>query len=379
MQLQNEYVARRDRYDALARERALTYSEGTLVDSLRERLRSRGYTVARKSLGGVHTFAFIPRLGWHDALYPDLRVLGPVTEFDYVGEGMGSDAPETAEHRGEINAVAFQRLRTAHDLLPVDWVFIYGSGREIGVDFVRRITDELGIPVVTMCLDDKQSWSGQKIGNQHAGQVDLAPWSDLSWTSARVACEWYLAEGGRPFYQPEGFDSSTCRPLAVEQDIPVSFIGNAYGFRTELMRDLEHAGIPVAVYGEGWARSSPVFGDRQIEVINRSVINLGAGGIGYHEALRNVKTRDFEIPGTGGGVYLTSFNADLAQHFHIGEEIACYGSRFELVELIRHYLRHREEARLMARRARERCLTEHRWLHRYQRVLEILGVLSAAQ
>jgi spore maturation protein CgeB len=99
------------------------------------------------------------------------------------------------------------------------------------------------------------------------------------------------------------------------------------------------------------------------------------GGIEYSETLTNVKGRDFEIPGTGGGMYLTTFNADLAQHFVAGQEIACYGTRDEMLELIRWYLRHPGEADAMAVRARERSLREHRWLHRYEKLLSILGVL----
>ena len=69
------------------------------------------------------------------------------------------------------------------------------------------------------------------------------------------------------------------------------------------------------------------------------------GGIGYLEGITNVKARDFEIPGTGGGVYLTSFNPDLARNFTVGEEILCYSNRDEMLELIRYYLAHPEEAR----------------------------------
>jgi len=87
-----------------------------------------------------------------------------------------------------------------------------------------------------------------------------------------------------------------------------------------------------------------------------------------------VKTRDFEILGTGGGVYLTSFNADLAQHFTIGEEILCYHTRDELIDLIRYYLARPEEAGAIAQRARARSLREHRWLHRYETLLRIAGV-----
>ena len=72
----------------------------------------------------------------------------------------------------------------------VDWVFVYASGAEISADTVRRITEELGIPIVNMCLDDKQSWTGAWMGDHRAGQIDIAATFDLSWTSARVACEW---------------------------------------------------------------------------------------------------------------------------------------------------------------------------------------------
>ncbi len=128
-------------------------------------------------------------------------------------------------------------------------------------------------------------------------------------------------------------------------------------------------------YGSGWENVG-VWGDKQVEILNRSKINLGIGAIGHAEYLTNVKTRDFEIPGCGGGVYLTSFNPDLALHFDVGREILCYRSRDELLELIRYYLRHSDEACEIAQAGRKRCLSEHRWFHRYQRILKVLGVID---
>jgi spore maturation protein CgeB len=43
--------------------------------------------------------------------------------------------------------------------------------------------------------------------------------------------------------------------------------------------------------------------------------------------------------------------------------------------LTRYYLAHPEEARRISADARQRALREHRWLHRYARVCEILQVL----
>jgi len=45
-----------------------------------------------------------------------------------------------------------------------------------------------------------------------------------------------------------------------------------------------------------------------------------------------------------------------------------------MLELIRYYLAHPEEANAIAQRGRERCLREHRWLHRYKRMTEIIGL-----
>jgi hypothetical protein len=379
-QLHRRYNTRRERYAREANQRGLAYCEADVVRLVRARLSARGSTPSPRPPGEIHTFAFIPQIGWHPALLGDLRELGPVTMFDYAQLGFEWEefywAKATGrERRRAMNAMILPALREAHRRRVVDWVFVYASGAEISADTIRRITGELGVPVVNMCLDDKQSWTGAWMGDHRAGQIDIAATFDLSWTSARVACEWYLVEGARPLYMPEGFDGSTFRPVDVPQDIPVSFIGGAYGFRPHVIEFLRRRGIPVLTFGSGWGTRS-VWGAEQVEVINRSVINLGMGGIGYSEDLTNVKTRDFEIPGTGGGLYLTSFNADLARHFIVGEEIACYRSRDEMVELIRHYLRHPGEARSISRRARARCVSEHRWLHRYRRVCQILGILT---
>ena len=380
-QLHRNYTHRREYYAQLCRDQHITYDEAYVRKKIRGRLSKRGCTPKIQEFGNVHTFAFIPRIGWHAALYEDLYELGPVSEFDYAKLGYSAKSFYTfssaaARERREMNTLALNAIRAAHNKRPIDWIFIYASGLEIRSELLRAIQDELGIPLVNMCLDDKQSWAGEVFDGQPTGQIAIAPHFDLSWTSARVACEWYLCEGGLPIYMPEGFDQKYFRPLPVDRDIPVSFIGGAYGFRPSVIRSLRRANIPVEVFGPGWGTRS-VWGEEQVEIINRSCINLGLGGIQYSEQLTNVKTRDFEIPGAGGGLYLTSFNPDLAQHYNIGNEIACYRNRDEIIELIRHYLARPEEARGVAERGRQRCLSEHRWIHRYERICKVLGILDS--
>jgi hypothetical protein len=378
-QLHREYEERRERYARIANERGLVYREEDITAAVQARLRKRGYRTAPRALGSVHTFAFIPRISWHAALYPDLRRLGPVSEFDYVKYGYSwtefwTRSRSAAARRREMNELVLPALREANARRPLDWVFVYATGLEVRRELLERIVDEFGIPVVSMCLDDKQSWTGPDFDGQPLGQVGIASAFDLCWTSARVACDWYLAEGTCPIYLPEGYDETLYHPLDVPRDVPVSFVGGAYGFRPGLIRYLRQHQVPVQVYGYGWKNGGWV--DNGVELFNRSVINLGMGGIGYSEGLTNVKTRDFEIPAAGGGLYLTSFNPDLALHFRIGEEIVCYRSRDESLELVRYYLKHPDEAFAIADRARRRCVSEHRWLHRYQRILQVLGILG---
>lgn len=381
-QLHRSFRQRQMDYARRAEVAGLRYDLQSTANDVQQRLASRGYHPTLKDSGDIHTFAFIPRIGWHSALYPDLQVLGRVSEYDYSAHGY------TPEEFRKRNALAVRRRQAMHrEFLetlcrvhaedPVDWVFIYASGLEVTPQLVEEITQRIGVPVVNMCLDDKQSWDAPGMDGSRFGQIDLAPAFDLSWTSARVACEWYLCEGGRPIYMPEGFDPNFYRPMPVEKDVPVSFIGGDYGFRRSLIRDLRRCNVPVHVFGPGWGTES-LWGEDQIRMINRSQINLGAGGIKYSEMLTNVKTRDFEIPGTGGGVYITTFNPDLAEHFDIGREIVCYHSREELVDLIRYYLRRPEEADAIAERGRARCLREHRWLHRYRSICDVLGISAAA-
>lgn len=379
-QVEDEYRQRREHYQAIAETMRLSYSESWTTSSVRKRMAARGYTPRSRKRGEVHTFALFPLYGWHQHLLPDLRELGPLTHFDYQSLGFSLEElsrpdARAAARREEMFRLILPALRAAHSRRAIDWIFCYGGGQDLSPDLLLAITEELGVPIVNMSLDDKQGWAGRSTSRWRTGAVDITSGVDLYMTSARVACEWHMIEGGRPVYLPEGFDASALAPRQHSRDFPVSFVGAAYGFRLSVAEFLRRHGIDLRTFGSGWPGSGWV--DDPVDVFNRSSVNLGMGGIEYSEELTNVKARDFEIPGTGGGVYLTSFNADLAQHFVVGEEILCYRGRDEMLEGLRYCLAHPEDADAIAARARVRALRDHRWLHRYQTLLRILGVLAS--
>jgi hypothetical protein len=375
--MEEEYRQRRDKYHHMATERGLVYDEGTVTALIRARLRDRGYRPIPRRIGELHTFAVIPMVSWHRHLLSDLRELGPLTLFDYTSLGYRVEDMLRADGntlclRRELMELLWAKLCETHARRPVDWVFCYAGGKDNSSALYRRITDELGIPTVNISLDDKHCWTGPWMGDHHSGAVGLTAAFDLFVTSSRVSCEWHMVEGGRPIYMPEGFDASYYRPRSGPRDIPVSFIGAAYGFRPAVIEFLRTRGISVEAFGQGWPGNG--YAEDPVGIYNRSIINLGMGGILGSEELTSVKGRDFEVTGTGGAVYVTSYNPDLARHFSVGEEILCYSTRDEMLEIVRDCLARPDECREIARKARERCVSEHRWLHRYMKMLEILGI-----
>ena len=376
-QFLREYRRRRDTYDAVVQAQGLVYHPKRSADAARERAAKRGHKIPAVRSSELHTMAFVPRLGWHSILISELSKLGQLSLFDYTELGiswMDLYLGDVAARRS-MNEAFLKWAVDVHRQRPVDWVYIYASGTEMSPGTIQSLQSAISAPVVGMCLDDKNSWAGPFRDGYRSLQVDLAPVVDLAWTSSRVACDWYLAEGGRPVYLPEGCSPDLFEPLPVQKDIDVSFVGQAYGFRPRFLKALGRANIDVQGFGRGWP-SGPISDTDYVRILNRSRINLGLGGIGYAPEVTNVKARDFEIPCSGGGLYVTTYNADLALHFDTGREIACYRDIDEAIEVIRYYLRHPEEATAMSTRARARCLREHTWTCRFGEVLMLLGIVQ---
>lgn len=378
--LHREYDRRRERYKTVKDKQSSVSIEDDM-NSLKQHFISYGrWNHKHKKVGEIHTFAIVRRKTWEVSLTDELKALGKVTIFDFYERGFDESIQTKNDlwlrKREEENKAIIEVLQKTHKTNPVDWVFCYFDGLFILRSTIETIKNSFNIPTVNMCLDDKHSWDGYRLGEQMTGQIALASVFDLSWTSARIAVDWYNLEGGRCIYLPEGFNPAEYYPISVDFDIPVSFMGACYGARPLLINFLKKHGIPVQVFGSGWGWAGSGYGKSPNEIFNKGQINLGCGYIGHSMDLTNVKGRDFDIPGAGGGIYLTTFNADLAQHFQIGKEILCYHSFDECLELIRYYLDRPDECRAMAKLARERCLREHRWLHRYIYICQLLGILD---
>jgi hypothetical protein len=376
------YRRRRERYEALVAADPRAHRPEAAVARARARLAQRGYSPSRRNIGEVHTFAYVPSNWSHqNQIASALSAIGPCTRFDYVAKGVTLRSLRTREagsqqRRTEILKAMLDELREAHRRRPVDWFFSYAVGWDMTAEVLKQIQEDLGIPTVNISLDDKNWWDEIERGDRGSALRDIVVRYDLGWTSARVVLPWYWAEGGQAIFLPEGANTDWFRPLDVPRETVVGFVGDNFGFRTQIVETLRRAGIPVETHGAGWP-GGRLSDDKMLKFFNRCRINLGLGDMHFSRWLTNLKGRDFEIPATGRGLYITSYNSDLAQCFSIGTEIQCFRGVDELIELLRLHLGNLEEMSAMASRARERCVRSHQWKHRYIAILQALGILAA--
>jgi hypothetical protein len=362
-----------EQYGMLAEERGLRYSEDQVRAHVAARLKGR--PIPTRRAGEVHTGMLVLKHNWGIGMVWEAEFLGPVSAFDREEQGFGDADLLKLQRLRELQQRILRFVEATHRQRPLDWLLIPCHGKLILRDTLREIRERWGIPLVNQWLDCKQSFElGLGPHGQDSGMRDIAPEFDLVWTSARSMCEPYLAMGACPLFLGEGFSPRLTPRVNCAKMHEVGFLGVRYGLRPDYIAALRRGGLRVVTRGDGWGTSEVPL-DQMGRFYSECKVNLGMGGVGYSMQLTTLKGRDFEVPGAGG-TYLTTFNPDLSPYFHIGEEIVCYRTVEEMVWLARQLVRDEAWREALAARAHARAMREHRWLHRFQHVLELLGVLG---
>ena len=332
--------------------------------------------MAKAGPGELRVFAAVA----NDAGGP--QVVGPLSEaFDTAHFDLAAYRtlyrPETTTDltwRGRLQGDVLDAFAAAHAERPVDVVFAYGSHLDFEPETLQALRS-YGVPVCVLCLDDKHRFEETPSWGYPNGQKPLIGAVDVHLTNSRECIRWYLAEGAAAYYMPQGIDVDVFAPRDVPKDIDVSFLGQKYGARAKFVEALGRAGIEVECFGPGWGRM--LTDDERIELYSRSKICLGIGGVAYSERITCIKGRDFEVP-AAGGVYLTTYEPELTEVFHLGRELLCYRNEIDCAEQIRYYLEREDERRRIGEAGRERCVREHTWERRLSGLFAWMGLLEPA-
>ena len=197
-------------------------------------------------------------------------------------------------------------------------------------------------------------------------------------------------------YQQRGMTNVVYAPYACHPDLyypvegrakeyDVTFIGQAYRGRPELVRWLKEQGVNIRLWGQGW-EVHPALRDiaggflphqAMLEVFAQSKIVLGMSWVSGDGVTLQIKGRTFEYAACRA-FQLTTYDKRLKALFEEGEEIVFYRDRQDLLDKIRHYLAHPDERDSVAQRGYERALMSHTWMRRLQDVfIEVARVRTA--
>jgi spore maturation protein CgeB len=181
------------------------------------------------------------------------------------------------------------------------------------------------------------------------------------------------------FYLPEACNPRMHRSVEltdVDRNVygcEVMIAGTLYYYRQEILRQLADFDVKIWGVRPDWLLyrlASPhsgreVWGDDKARAVAGAKICLN--NLHYSE-VNGLNCRAFEMAGCGGFQIISSVPV-LREHFEIGAEIVEYRTADELVELVRHYLKHPELAEEIARRGQARAHREHTFEHRLSEIM----------
>jgi hypothetical protein len=311
----------------------------------------------------------------------------------------------TAADRQRVSERLVDAVRREHQRRPVDVLFGYLLNQLVYPEAIREISD---MGILTM-----NYWCN---GAHQFYLVDeISPAFDVCIVTERAALPSYEAVGAHAVYLQMAANPERYRPYALPVEYDVTFVGQRYADRPELVLYLLQQGIDVREYGEkdvGLAltpgfvlrhpraavlrtaahlrsrarRRKTISADAErrlariagpslpyqelIRMYSRSRISLGfstTGDARYDDPvkIRQIHLRDFEAP-MSGAAYFVEFQEELTEFYDLDREIVCYSSREELAAKVSYYLDRPDEVRRLRRAGHERARRDHTWARRFQ-------------
>ncbi|MGA8481742.1 MAG: glycosyltransferase [Chthoniobacterales bacterium] len=339
---------------------------------------------------------------WRKNLRDALVKLGhEVVDFDFdleaTFQNLDPADPSQAEfirqNRPRLSEALLDQMQKAHARNRVDLLFTYFYNACVLPGTIRQIASQRTVTLNWFCNASYQFHLVSEIAPEY--QFCLVP------EKSRLAD--YRLVGANPIYCQEAANPDVYRPYPEEGRYDAGFVGQAYGERPGLVQWLIEQRVDVQVWGAGWEffrkrrpslkparwgnETTPkipgrfiggVLSDEDlVRTFSRTKVNLGFAACWTEERskerITQVRLRDFEVP-MSGGFYLTEYQEELGEFFDVDSEIACYRSKEELLEKIHFYLKRPHLRNQIRQAGRRRCLNDHTWEKRFERVFREIGL-----
>lgn len=301
--------------------------------------------------------------------------------------------------RKSFSEMLFREIKKQNSLKKIDLFFSYFWSASILPEVIEKIKD-LGIITVNFYCN-----------NIHQFDLvsEIAPHYDYCMFPEREALQKYIDVGAKPVHIQMAANPDIYKPYPLSQDYDVTFVGQNYLSRQDYVEYLYRNGIDVHVWGPNWENAlmsskrgivnrvksklglnkpvlldthvgGPLSDEELIKMYSRSIISLNFSEVvvsdeKYDQGAikRHIRLRDFEAP-MSGAFYITGYQEELKEYYEIDKEIVCYDTKGELLEKIRYYLEHQDEAEAIRIAGHKRALKDHTWENRFKDLFNKIGL-----
>jgi hypothetical protein len=357
---------------------------------------------------------------WLRNLYEPLVDLGHCVFLFSPKEGRQAMQRRDPKGRAAFSQKLLETFRREHSRQPFDLFFAYlmdGMVEPGAIDEIRKT----GVPTCNFSSN-----------NTHQFDLvdEISPHFDYNLHAEKAARENFLSVNANPLWWPMASNPKYFKPLDVPRTVAVSFVGANYALRARYILHLLGKEVDVHAYGPGWQwgttsrwrsfakrnkylflavlaksptaqyRASanladhdlrrnigacfprnthpPVSDDELIALYSRSQISLGFLEVyDRHDASRTVSQhihlREFEAP-MSRALYCTGYMDELAEMFEPDKEVLVYRNEHELLDKVRYYLAHPDEAEKVRQAGHARALGDHTYHLRFQMLLHQIGL-----
>ena len=357
---------------------------------------------------------------WYHNLYEPLVELGHEVVLFPTEEGRKAVQRRDAAAQAAFSQKLLNAFRREHAQKPFGLFFAYlidGMVDPGAIDAIRKT----GVPTCNFSCNN---------AHQFYLVEELSPHFDYNLHSEKDSREKFLSIGANPLWWPMASNPKYFKPVDVPRTIPASFVGANYALRARYIAHLLENGIGVHAYGSGWvwgtssrwrsivkrykylllalvaqspqAQSAasaqladhdfrrtlgarfpanvhpPVSDEELIALYSRSHISLGFLEVyDRHDPSRPVTQhlhlREFEAP-MCGALYCTGYTDELAEMFEPDKEVVVYRNQHELLDKVRYYLAHPQEAERVRQAGRARALRDHTYQRRFETLFQVIGL-----
>lgn len=242
-----------------------------------------------------------------------------------------------------------------------EYIFFITYRNEISINTLRKLSKE-GNKVVGWFSDDHWRFDNYS--------KFLAKYLFCSITTSKEAFIKYKKNNLNVIKSQWASNPKFYHPVKADEKYNVSFVGQKYGHREDILEYLQNKNISIDIFGRGWDVYVPF--EKVISTFSNSKININISASSLDPKIKQIKGRIFEVP-MCGGFLLTDYVDGLEEYFDIGKEIVCYEDKEDLVYKIKYYLKNDFERKKIAKKGYHAALNRNTWNNRFDDIFKKLN------